>query len=132
MNNEKNSSQDLSYQDLVCNNTRVLSRQERCKSKSNKKKRKKGRITTKTDKRDGLNDLISNVVASKERLFAEMENIDCHWTGHHEYGKGWWNQAYLNWNRSEFRRHFRMERKTFDFILDIISPSIQEIGNSKP
>ena len=38
--------------------------------------------------------------------------------------KSWWIDGYNNWDNIEFKRRLRLERSTFEMILNIIKPSI--------
>ena len=41
-----------------------------------------------------------------------------------EQGKVWWRNAYQNWEDDQFKERFRINRETFNFILQTIEPYI--------
>ena len=40
--------------------------------------------------------------------------------------KSWWIEGYNNWDDSEFKKHFRVSRETFEYIVNIIRQDIQK------
>ena len=48
-------------------------------------------------------------------------------------GQTWWADGYRNWSDVEFKKKLRLNRETFDFILDRIRPELEKKPtNTKP
>ena len=115
--------QRLLYQGLACTNGRkyMVSTKQTNATRIRKALIPKGR-----QRGGGRPDFISTAMLEVELLLNEKEKLQYNLSGRHEHSKGWWSYGYVHWNDAEFRKHMKMERTTFEFVLSGISTFIRE------
>ena len=127
------SCQKALYNGFACTNARYYIESKHGRKRKNRESRKKNAVTKAIG--GGAPDFITAAILEVELLLNEKGKQQSDWSGRHEHGKGWWSYGYVHWDDTEFRKHLKMERRTFDQILASIRSSIREDKselNSKP